>query len=749
MKNSSFIRDLLVKVLLIVIFVLLLMYLFPMPNLSPFYSSIFNDNIQTMKDAAEDYYTTERMPKEEGKSTKMTLQEMIDKKLIIPFVDKDGKQCNAKKSYVQVTKGKDEYELKVSLTCGTESDYIIEHIGCYNFCPTGNCTLAEAKKAEEQQAQPVQTKTDSNGNVTVVVPTGRYITEYEYSKTLYDEKWTLGDWRNTKVSENDNVKLVDTRTQYTGQKKVVSGTKLYEQKPIAWKDNWTYDEEWTTESKTQTDTLKLWKERTLYTGQKKVESKITEYRHDKYVNKDNWTFDEDWTTDVKTQTANLKLWKERTLYTGQKKVENKTTEYKHVKYQVTDNWKETGWSTTKRTESDNTKLIGTRYTVTKDITTTDTTCTGSTVDSTWYYSKPADTSSRVYNSTPVDSKTTESWKVIADSEPHTTTMSTYIGDRWYELISQNDTECLGSCNGNAKQTIYYYRVYQKVYGHMYKYSYCTPKTSSTTKTDTQVVTNLKEWTDKGYKLTKTEYNYKVKNTTKEVVDTKWTTSKTSPAGYEYANDTRTKTTVSYESLGKWVTNENKLGEYTYNVQTVKQYKYAYNNPTRVFDSSVWTTSKTSPAGYEYANKTRTKTSVTYEALGKWVTSYDKLGEYTINVKTIKQYKYAHNTRTKYLKDEPIYTTENVARSGYELTGKTKETTKTTYVDLGSWVNSKSELGEYTYNIQTRTQYRYKYRDVTSHTETKWATENPGNGFTPTGNSRKKYIQTGYTTNKQK
>ena len=90
MKNSSFIRDLLVKVLLIVIFIFLLMYLFPMPNLSPFYSSIFNDNVQTMKDAAEDYFTKDRMPQNVGDSSKLTLQQMLDKKLVLPFLDKNG-----------------------------------------------------------------------------------------------------------------------------------------------------------------------------------------------------------------------------------------------------------------------------------------------------------------------------------------------------------------------------------------------------------------------------------------------------------------------------------------------------------------------------------------------------------------------------------------------------------------------------------------------------------------------------------
>jgi hypothetical protein len=63
-----------------------------------------------MKDAAEKYYTTERMPSKVGMSTKMTLKEMEDKKLIIPFVDKDNKSCDKNKSYVKVTKKKTEYD---------------------------------------------------------------------------------------------------------------------------------------------------------------------------------------------------------------------------------------------------------------------------------------------------------------------------------------------------------------------------------------------------------------------------------------------------------------------------------------------------------------------------------------------------------------------------------------------------------------------------------------------------------------
>ena len=747
MKNSTFIRDLLVKVLLIVIFIFLLMYLFPMPNLSPFYSSIFNDNVQTMKDAAEDYYTTERMPKDEGKSTKMTLKEMEEKKLVLPFVDKDNKSCDKNKSYVEVTKLKDEYELKVSLTCGKESNYIIEKIGCYNFCPTGTCTLADIKN-QEPEAKPVTTNTDKDGNITVNVPSGRYIYEYEYVKNHYNENWTLGSWRNTKVSENDNVRLNDTRTQYTGQKKVTSGTRLYEQISYGYRDNWTYDTEWTTEVKKQTDKLKLWKERTLYTGDKKVEKKSTEYEHVKYGYKDNWTYDNDWTTEVKTQTDKLKLWKERTLYTGQKRIAHNTTEYRHVKYKTTEKWNETGWSTKKRTENTDTKLIGTRYTVSKDITTTSTTCTGYTTDSNWYTSKPADTSSRKYDSTPVKSKTESgNWKLIDGSYASRYSMSTYVGNRWYEFLYSQMETCTVACNGQSRIRMYYYRVYEKGAGKtLYQYRYCTPKTSSSTKKDTQVVTDLKTWQNKGYKLIKTEYNYKVRTVTKEAIADTWTNSKTSPSGYEYTGETRTKTTYTYEQLNKWVTNKDLLGEYTYNINTTKQYKYAYNNPTKYIEDTKWTNSKTSPSGYVYTGNSKTTTTVTFEPLNKWVTSTSELGEYTYNIKTTKQYKYKYNNPEKYVKDT-IWTTENVARQGYELTGRTKDTTKTTYIDLGIWVNSRSELGEYTYNVQSRTQYRYRYREVTNNKEYKWATKNPGDGWEPTGNSRKKYIAD--TANRQK
>ena len=264
-SNSNFIRDLLVKLLLIVIFVFLLMKLLPIPDLTAFKDSVFNNNVNSMKDAAKSYFTTERMPSETGKSSKLTLQEMLDQNLILPFVDKDGNACDTKKSYVKVTKGDTEYELKVSLTCNGETKYVIEKIGCYNFCPTGSCSTLEKAKEE------VTTKTTDDGEIKVVNPDGTYITEYEFTRNLSNESWKTGDWTVTKLDETDDIKLVDTKTEYTGQKKVDSNTTLYEEIAYGTNSYYVTDTNWSDVEKHDDENI-LVNTRTLYTGEKKMDA---------------------------------------------------------------------------------------------------------------------------------------------------------------------------------------------------------------------------------------------------------------------------------------------------------------------------------------------------------------------------------------------------------------------------------------------------------------------------------------------
>ena len=721
-SKTGFIRDLVIKIFLILLFIFLLTLIFPTPNLTPLYNRIFNDNIQTMKDAAENYFTKERMPEKEGDSSKLTLQQMMDKKLVLPFLDKNGKECDLEKSYVEVTKKKNEYELKVYLKCGSETNYIIEPIGCYNFCPDNSCV------------KDVQTSED--GKVTITpnkeVPEGyTYRLQYLYYRTNTSTNWVTGDWTTKWQAETDSLKLVDTKTEYTGKKKVDAGTTTYKHEKYAYRDKWTYDTEWTDEVKQITDKVKLADTRTLYTGQKKYTVDTTKYKHIKYGYKDNWTTG-NWTDEVIKETDKVKLADTRTLYTGQKKYTVDTTQYKHIKYGTKDNWSETGYQATKYNTNENVVLLGTRYTVRKTTTTTTSGWSDWIKDTTWRTSKPANTSTKQWSDA-YNKKTTTGKKLLYNSYESTTPL-TSTDTRWYEFLYYDDVPCKTACK-SATIRVYYYRVYEITNTTEYQYMYRTYSSDSKTTTDEKVVTDPTPYTKNGYTIVKYEYNYKVNNPEKYIEDTKWTDSQTSPSGYVYANEKKITRTIKYDNLNKWVTSRDALGEYTENVVTKKQYKYKYNNPEKYIEDTKWTDSQTSPSGYVYANEKVITRTTKYDNLNKWVTSEGALGEYTYNIKTKKQYKYKYNNPEKYL-ESTIWTTSIIPPTGYIYTGIYKYNERTTYVDLGRWVSSKAELGEYTYDVQTRKLYKYKTKITSTTTESKWFDSNPGGDWIYTGQTRK-------------
>ena len=622
-RKSSIVRDLIIKIFLILLFVFLITILFPMPNLTAFYDSVFNNNVQSMKDAADSYFTKERMPEKVGDSVKLTLQQMLDKKLILPFLDKDGNECDANKSYIQVTKGEKEYTLEVHLSCPNKEDYIIEPIGCYNFCPeqTVNCSCSCA-----QEEKPT---TDDNGKVTVNKPqttpsndkpsnNDKYKLQYLYTRTITDVKWNTGNYQENKEKETDNVRLVDTKKQYTGQKKVSNGSTLY--------------------------------------------------RHIKYAYKDNWQIETDWTDEVKSTSDTYKLYAIRTLYTGYKPYVVETTKYKHIKYAYKDNYIDTDWTTEKKSESSSVKVIDKRYTVRKTVQTTKGTWSDWVKEGVWRDSKPADTSTKQWYG-PYNTQTTSSWKTIYDSWSSTQQMNPVSGNRRYEFLYSQEDPCTDACNGNSAVMRYYYRVYELQESKQYMYYYRTYSSSTSTSTDEKVVSDPTSYTNSSYTIVKTEYRYRINNGEKYIADTTWTDSKESPAGYEYANEKKITRTTKYESIGKWVTNKERLGEYTYYITTRKQYKYKKNIPEKYIESIIWTNSINPPTGYTY-------------------------------------------------------------------TGEHKTTSSTSYVDLGKWVDSESELGDYTHNVKTRILYRYKYRTVTTKTESRWFDKNPGGDWVYANQTRK-------------
>lgn len=70
-KDSFSIKDIILQILFVVVFIFILIWLFPTKkfikdsasDLTPLYDRIFNENIIAMKDAAKSYYTDPRLPK--------------------------------------------------------------------------------------------------------------------------------------------------------------------------------------------------------------------------------------------------------------------------------------------------------------------------------------------------------------------------------------------------------------------------------------------------------------------------------------------------------------------------------------------------------------------------------------------------------------------------------------------------------------------------------------------------------------
>ena len=142
-RGSRFnLLDIVVKLIFAALFIFILVWLFQknVPNMAPFYSNVFRENIKYMQEAGESYFTDDKLPKEIGQSNRISLADMFDKKLVLPFVDEDGNSCNQYDSYVSVTKTDNGYELKTNLVCNKESNYTIKILGCHNYCKDALCS---------------------------------------------------------------------------------------------------------------------------------------------------------------------------------------------------------------------------------------------------------------------------------------------------------------------------------------------------------------------------------------------------------------------------------------------------------------------------------------------------------------------------------------------------------------------------------------------------------------------------------
>lgn len=214
-------KDFLTKLILVIVFVFLLVWLLPKfitPTIvqencnntkksgsntecslaySALTSQIFQDNLDKMKEAAISYYTVERLPGSIGEKDKMTLADMYEKKLLTTLYDKNSKKVDGDKSYVEITKMDEEYLLKVFIKDSENEDYILVHLGCYNYCNSYVCEknsdyLYETGATKSSKASAYVEISPSSYTTTTVVKGKKYkVKKYNKKNTNYITNTTV------------------------------------------------------------------------------------------------------------------------------------------------------------------------------------------------------------------------------------------------------------------------------------------------------------------------------------------------------------------------------------------------------------------------------------------------------------------------------------------------------------------------------------------------------------------------------
>jgi hypothetical protein len=214
-------KDFLTKLILVIVFVFLLVWLLPKfitptivqencnqtkksgPNTecslaySSLTSQIFQDNLNKMKEAAVSYYTVERLPNAIGDTDKMTLADMYEKKLLTTLIDRNNKDVDSENSYVEITKMDEEYLLKVYIKDSEKEDYILVHLGCYNYCESYVCEknsdyLVETGATKSSKASSYIEVSPSSYTTTTVVKGKKYkVKKYNKKSSNYITNTTV------------------------------------------------------------------------------------------------------------------------------------------------------------------------------------------------------------------------------------------------------------------------------------------------------------------------------------------------------------------------------------------------------------------------------------------------------------------------------------------------------------------------------------------------------------------------------
>lgn len=140
-------KSLIIKIFLIILIIILLIWLVPKflsykksPKRSNnktkevvSVSKISDSSLKKLESAGLKYFNKDNVPKDEYKSVMVTLKD-LKKDGYITDIKNDGNVCDVDKSYVKLTKNKEDYTMKSYLICGKSKDYLLTNVGEYSYC---------------------------------------------------------------------------------------------------------------------------------------------------------------------------------------------------------------------------------------------------------------------------------------------------------------------------------------------------------------------------------------------------------------------------------------------------------------------------------------------------------------------------------------------------------------------------------------------------------------------------------------
>ena len=94
-------------------------------------SKTFTENMEKLRTAGETYFeeNEDKLPKEEGSTSMVTLNDLIKSGVIKSLSDEDGKICDVESSYVTAKLENGTTKLKANLVCGSSSSYTQVKLG--------------------------------------------------------------------------------------------------------------------------------------------------------------------------------------------------------------------------------------------------------------------------------------------------------------------------------------------------------------------------------------------------------------------------------------------------------------------------------------------------------------------------------------------------------------------------------------------------------------------------------------------